>query len=220
MAFNRLGDLFVTDQEGATWLPNGNPFDELLHIQAGRHYGFPPRHPRYLPDVIDEPSVFDYGPQHQSTCGLAFNEPVNGGPTFGPKQWAGDVIVTGYSRGKLYRTQLAHTKEGYVARNHLLACLDMLAVDAALSPQGDLVVAVHSGAPDWGSGPGGKGKLYKISYTGKSLAQPVAAWAAGPREVRIAFDRPLDPAHLRDLTRKTIIEYGPFVRAGDRFEVL
>ena len=27
------GDLFATDQEGATWLPNGNPFDELLHIQ-------------------------------------------------------------------------------------------------------------------------------------------------------------------------------------------
>ena len=28
MAFNDLGDLFATDQEGATWLPNGNPFDE------------------------------------------------------------------------------------------------------------------------------------------------------------------------------------------------
>jgi len=70
------GDLFVTDQEGATWLPNGNPFDELLHIQPGRHYGFPPRHPRHLPDVIDEPSLFDYAPQHQSTCGLTFNEHI------------------------------------------------------------------------------------------------------------------------------------------------
>jgi putative heme-binding domain-containing protein len=218
--FNRRGDLFCTDQEGATWLPNGNPLDELLHVQSGRHYGFPPRHPRHLPGVIDEPSVYDYGPQHQSTCGLAFNEPVNGGPTFGPKQWLGDAIVTGYSRGKLYRTQLAHTKNGYVARNHLLACLNMLAVDACVSPKGDLVVAVHSGAPDWGSGPSGKGKLYKISYTGQTLAQPVAAWAAGPREIRIAFDRPIDPSHLRDLARKTIVEHGPYVRAGDRFELL
>ncbi|HYT94263.1 MAG TPA: hypothetical protein VEL76_36440, partial [Gemmataceae bacterium] len=33
MAFNRRGDLFCTDQEGATWLPNGNPLDELLHIE-------------------------------------------------------------------------------------------------------------------------------------------------------------------------------------------
>ena len=33
--FNRHGDLFCTDQEGATWVPNGNPLDELLHIQKG-----------------------------------------------------------------------------------------------------------------------------------------------------------------------------------------
>src|SRR6185503_1269423 len=106
LAFNREGDLFASDQEGATWLPNGNPLDELLHIQKGRHYGFPPRHPTHLPKVIDEPSVFDYGPQHQSTCGLNFNEPVNDGPVFGPKAWQGDAFVAGYSRGKLYRTQL------------------------------------------------------------------------------------------------------------------
>ncbi len=220
LAFNRRGDLFATDQEGATWLPNGNPFDELLHVQPGRHYGFPPRHPKHLPNVIDEPSTFDYGPQHQSTCGLNFNEPVNGGPAFGPKEWASDALVSGYSRGKLYRTQLAHTPAGYVARNHLLAALNMLTVDACVSPKGDLVVAVHSGVPDWGSGPKGKGRLYKISYVGKSLAQPVAIWPAGPREVRIAFDRPLDPAHLRDLARQAFLEYGPHVRAGDRFESL
>jgi putative heme-binding domain-containing protein len=220
LAFNRRGDLFATDQEGATWLPNGNPFDELLHVQPGRHYGFPPRHPRHLSGVIDEPSVYDYGPQHQSTCGLSFNEPVNGGPVFGPRHWRGDALVSGYSRGKLYRTQLAHSPAGYVARNHLLACLNMLAVDACVSPKGDLVVAVHSGAPDWGSGPGGKGKLYKISHIGKDLPQPVAAWAAGPRELRIAFDRAVEPALVRDVAGKAIVEYGPYVRAGDRFEAL
>src|SRR5262249_46575946 len=63
LQFNRHGDLFATDQEGATWVPNGNPFDELLEIRQGRHYGFPARHPKFLPDVIDEPSVFDYAPQ-------------------------------------------------------------------------------------------------------------------------------------------------------------
>jgi glucose/arabinose dehydrogenase len=75
LQFDRHGELFGSDQEGATWVPNGNPFDELLHLEAGRHYGFPPRHPGLLPDVIDEPSVFDYGPQHQSTCGFRFNGP-------------------------------------------------------------------------------------------------------------------------------------------------
>ena len=72
MQFNKQGDLFATDQEGATWSPNGNPFDELLHLEPKRHYGFPPRHPKYLPDVVDEPSVWDYAPQHQSTCGFRF----------------------------------------------------------------------------------------------------------------------------------------------------
>src|SRR5262249_48877455 len=130
LAFNRHGDLFATDQEGATWLPNGNPFDELLHIERGRHYGFPSRHPKHLPNVIDEPSVFDYGPQHQSTCGLVFNESVNGGPVFGPSRWRSDALVAGYSRGKLYRTKLVRTEAGYVARNDILASLGMLAVDA------------------------------------------------------------------------------------------
>ena len=115
-AFNAHGDLFVTEQEGATWLPNGNMFDELLHIAPGRHYGFPPRHPVHLPQVIDEPSVFDYGPQHQSTCGFVFNDPC-----FGPAWWKGDALVTGESRGKLYRTKLVKTSAGYVAQNQLIA---------------------------------------------------------------------------------------------------
>jgi putative heme-binding domain-containing protein len=216
--FNKDGDLFCSDQEGATWLPNGNPFDELLHIEEGRHYGFPPRHPRHLPNVIDEPSTFDYGPQHQSTCGLFFNESVNGGPTFGPKAWAGDVFVAGYSRGKIYRTQLIKSPNGYIARNQIFACTSMLPADCCLAPDGSMLIACHSGGPDWGSGPTGKGKLYKVSYTDKEHPQPVFAWAAGPREVRVEFDRPVDPALLRDVIAKTEITAGEYVRAGDRFE--
>src|SRR3954451_2149422 len=123
LAFNSLGDLFCTDQEGATWLPNGNPFDELLQIQPGRHYGFPPRHPKYLPNVVDEPSVFDYAPQHESTCGLHFNEQKQ---TFGPEWWRGDAIIAGESRGKIWRTKLVKTAAGYVGPNQIIACLNML----------------------------------------------------------------------------------------------
>ena len=67
----------------------------------------------HLPNVIDEPSTFDYSPQHQSTCGLNFNEPVQrSGPTSAPRPGLGDAIVTGDSRGKLYRTQLVKTPGG------------------------------------------------------------------------------------------------------------
>ncbi len=223
--------LFASDQEGATWLPNGNPFDELLYIQPGKHYGFPPRHPKHLPDVIDEPSLFDYGPQHQSTCGMAFNRPRHfswagfrdgqaHSELFGPEEWEMDLFVTGESRGKLYRTQMKMTNGQYVARNHLIACLNMLTVDCCLSPQGDLVVCCHSGGPDWGTGPTGKGKVFVIRYTDKKTPQPIATWTAGPQEVRVAFDRPLDPVHLKNLTSQTKITYGEFVAAGDRFETL
>ncbi|MDB6109419.1 MAG: hypothetical protein JWR69_1169, partial [Pedosphaera sp.] len=219
LAFNAAGDLFCTDQEGASWLPNGNPFDELLLIQPGRHYGFPPRHPKYLPTVIDEPSVFDYAPQHQSTCGLHFNEPaMNGGATFGPAWWRGNAIVSGESRGKIWRTQLVKTAAGYVAQTELIACLNMLTVDAVPTPQGDLVVTCHSGKPDWGTGPPGKGKLFKISYTDKTAPQPVLAYAASPTETRITFDRPVDAAQFKNLTKKSSVTMGRYVGAGDRFE--
>ena len=237
LEFDEHGELFASDQEGATWLPNGNPFDELLHIpmtesEAKPHYGFPPRHPKHLPDVIDEPSLFDYAPQHQSTCGMSFNLPrtysLKGAESisphttlFGPESWRGDIFVTGESRGKLYRTELARTEAGhYVARNHLLARLSMLTVDCCLSPRGDLLVACHSGGPDWGTGPTGKGKLFAIRYTDWQAPQPVATWAAGPQEVRVAFDQPLDPAHLKNLAGQTKITYGEFVSAADRFETL
>jgi putative heme-binding domain-containing protein len=227
MAFNRTGDLFCTDQEGATWLPNGNPLDELLHIQPGRHYGFPPRHPKHLPNVIDEPSVFDYGPQHQSTCGLNFNElpagtraEPNGPNCFGPPEWQGDALVAGYSRGKLYRTKLVKTSHGYVAQNQLLACLQALTVDACVSPRGELIVATHSGQPDWGSGPNGSGKLYKIRYAQPELPQPALAWWANPTQLEIAFNRPLSPAQLKQLTRTASLTQGKHVYAGDRFETL
>lgn len=220
LAFNRRGDLFATDQEGATWLPNGNPLDELLHVQRGRHYGFPPRHSKHLPSVIDEPSVFDYAPQHQSTCGLTFNEPVSGGPVFGPDSWRGDAIVCGYSRGKIFRTTLVATPSGYVGKTSTLASLGMLTVDACVAPDGALAVATHSGGPDWGSGPDGQGKLYKLRYKGKELAQPVLAWPESPREVRIAFDRPIAPEHLAGLTKGTTIQSGAFVSPGERFETL
>jgi putative heme-binding domain-containing protein len=219
LAFNAAGDLFCSDQEGATWLPNGNPFDELLHIQKGRHYGFPPRHPQHLPGVIDEPSVFDYGPQHQSTCGVHFNEPIAGGAAiFGPAWWRGAAFVAGQSRGKIWRTQLAKTAAGYVARTDLIAAVNALVTDAVPTPAGDLLVCGHSGKPDWGTGPSGIGKVFNISYTGKTAPQPVLAYAASPTETRVVFDRALDPAQWRALAARSAITAGVHVAAGDRFE--
>ncbi len=218
MAFNAEGDLFCTDQEGATWRHDGNPLDELLHIQPGRHYGFPPRHPKHLPNVFDEPSVFDYAPQHQSTCGLQFNSYKNG--WFGPASWKNDAIVSGYSRGKIFRTKLVKTALGYVAQTDLLATLQALTVDATVSPRGDLIVATHSGQPDWGSGPTGQGKLWRVRYEDTNAPQPIAAWNASATELSVTFDRPLALELMRDVAKHARIESGKYVSAGDRFETI
>ncbi|MBL9189942.1 MAG: hypothetical protein JNK23_20850 [Opitutaceae bacterium] len=220
LQWNRHGDLFATEQEGATWVPNGNPFDELLHLQTGRHYGFPPRHPVHLPDVIDEPSVWDFSPQHQSTCGFRFNGPAPGRGRFGPEWWSDDALITGESRGKLWRTKLAKTAAGYVARTDLVAALGLLAVDCAISPQGDLVICCHTGAPDWGNGPTGEGRLFKISYTDPAAPQPVLTWPASETETIIAFDRPLDATVWTGVAARTTIDSGRCVGAADRLEVI
>lgn len=229
-AFNEHGDLFCTEQEGATWLPNGNPLDEFLHIRLDgtgpngsksmRHYGFPPRHPKHNPNVIDEPSTFDYSPQHQSTCGFVFNQSVNDGPTFGPVTWHGDAIVCGESRGKLWRTKLSKTETAYVATSQLFASLQMLTVDCCVAPNGDLVVACHSGPPDWGTGPTGPGKLFHIRMNQPEIARPIVAWSESPQEIRITFDRPVDATQYRQLADSVRVQYGEHVRAADRFENL
>ncbi|HTH49354.1 MAG TPA: ThuA domain-containing protein [Candidatus Limnocylindria bacterium] len=287
LAFNRLGDLFNTDQEGETWMPNGNPLDELNQIILGRNYGFPPRQEQWLPDLVSEAPVVAFGPQHQSTCGLVFNEPhparnitppTNPGPgikaapagtatappvpatapataattggrtnralpplpldlmkptppivrpaapaqgLFGPKWWEGDAFVAGESRGKIWRVRLVKTPGGYVGKSYLIARLSMLTLDLAISPKGDLYVCCHSGPPDWGTGPQGEGKIFRISYTDPQPPQPVIAWPASPTEVRVAFDRPVDPSITNAFASASQkIEFGEYVRAADRFETL
>src|SRR4051812_43008538 len=220
LAMNRAGDVFCTDQEGATWLPGGNPIDELNHILPGKHYGFPQRNEKYLPNVVDEPPVAIFGPQHQSSCGLIFNEPTDKRPTtFGPDWWQGNAIACGYSRGKIWRVPLGKIGQTYAGRPHLLAALRVLTLEPVIDPKGNLTVITHSGEPDWGTGPGGPGRIFKISYTDPAAPQPVLAWAESPTDVRVAFDRPVESNFLGDLT-KVSIAYGEYVRAGDRFEVL
>ncbi|HEV8293222.1 MAG TPA: c-type cytochrome, partial [Tepidisphaeraceae bacterium] len=215
LQFNRNGDLFCTDQEGATWCPGGNPVDELLQIIPGRNYGFPPRHLHQLPGVADEPNVVNFGPQHQSGCGMRFNEETKDRKSFGPAFWEGDAIVVGESRGKIWRCPLVKTSAGYVGKPVLIATQDMLTIDCCISPKGDLLICCHSGPPDWGTGPKGPGRIFKISYTDAAQPQPTAIWAAGPGEIRLAFDKPVDEAILTE--SKTLIG-GEFVRAADRQE--
>jgi putative heme-binding domain-containing protein len=240
LAFNRAGDLFNTDQEGETWMPNGNPLDELNHIIAGRNYGFPPRHEQWLPNLVSEPPVIAFGPQHQSSCGLVFNEPhepinantlerdravaLPAGPArglFGPKAWEGDAFVAGESRGRIWRAHLVKTPDGYVGVAQTIARISMLVIDVTISPRGELYLCCHSGLPDWGTGPQGIGRIFKITYKDPSSPVPLAASPVNATEVQVKFDKPLDPVLPKAIHGTNAwIDFGEYVSAGDRFEVL
>lgn len=237
LAFNARGDLFNTDQEGETWMPDGNPFDEVNHIIAGKNYGFPPPNERWLPGIVPVAPVVNFGPQHQSACGLVFNEPreprgtagKTGGVAlpvfsaqalFGPEEWRGDLFVAGESRGKIYRVKLGHTPSGYTGASATFARLDMLTVDLAISPKGEMYVACHSGPPDWGTGPKGIGKIFRISYAEPSAPIPLSVSPSSPTEVRVRFSRALDQTQLAAIREGARLEFGEYVSAADRLEKL
>lgn len=217
LKFNAAGDLFATEQEGATWLEGANVLDEVNQIQSGRHYGWPPRHPEHLPDVIDEPPTIGFRPQHASACGMVFNEPRAGQSVFGPAGWAGDAFVALYSRGRIARVRVVKTPNGYVGQTTPFATMNRMPTDVAISPDGALYAALHSGLPDWGTGPQGEGHIVKLTYADPGAPQPVAAWSAGPLEARIAFDRAVDASISGEMVGKKIA-FGAYVGAGDRLE--
>ncbi len=217
LRFNKAGDLFGTEQEGATWLEGANVLDEVNHLQAGKHYGWPPRHPEHLPDVIDEPPTVGFDPQHASACGMVFNEPADRQALFGPTSWEGDAFVALFSRGRINRVRLVKTEAGHVGQSTPFATMNRMPSDVAISPNGSMYVALHSGLPDWGTGPQGEGHIVRLSYVDAEAPQAVAAWSAGPLDVRVAFDRPIDPGVVSKLPGAKIA-FGTHLRAGDRFE--
>jgi len=140
---------------------------------------------------------------------------------FGPKAWEGDAFVAGESRARIWRANLVKTAGGYIGAVQTIARVSMLTMDIAISPRGELYVCTHSGPPDWGTGPQGAGKIFKITYKDSSAPLPLAASPASATELRVAFDKPLHADVSRAVvSTNAVIEFGEYVSAGDRFEKL
>jgi len=112
LAFNGLGDLFATDQEG----PPGSrrkSTRRMLHIEPGKHYGFPPRIRSICRrcGMNRRSSNTPRSIKHRGMCSMG----VNGGPAFGPAIGRATRDLR-ESRRKIWRTKLAKTPLGYVAQ--------------------------------------------------------------------------------------------------------
>jgi putative heme-binding domain-containing protein len=90
----------------------------------------------------------------------------------------------------------------------------LMPIDVTIAPDGDLLVCCHGGKPDWGTGPKGEGRLFKISHTAPREPRLAALWPASLTEVRAAFTEALPP----DATFQAEIAGGRYVRAGDDVE--
>ncbi len=124
------------------------------------------------------------------------------------------------SRGKINRTKLVKTEAGYVAKNDVIAQLQRIIIDQAVSTDGALAVTLHGGSPDWGTGPTGSGELWKISPLKTLPPQPVLAWSASPRELRVSFDAPLGAEALAAMQGRVRVVQSRYAQAGDRFETM
>jgi hypothetical protein len=123
-------------------------------------------------------------------------------------------------RQRPLRSKTKCTSVGYVARNQTIARLGQLPTDCTLTPDGSLLVATHSGPPDWGTGPEGKGSLFKIRYSDALAAQPSQVFALSKTQFCIAMDRPLDANFLKQVAGSIELIGGPYVQAGDNYASL
>ena len=220
VARNRHGDLVVTDNQG-----NYNPFNELNHVQPGRHFGFINKRDRQRDKPpLTPPAVNIPHPWTRSVNGICFletPEPLlrREGPQFGP--WEGSLIGCEYDSRRLIRMTLQRvdgTLQGcaypfsYYHPVQGQAFLGPLV--AAVSPNGELYVG---GIRDSGWGGGANlGELIRMRPRLDAIPAGVAKVEAISGGFRIVFTRPVerdlagDPESYRVFSYRRVAtpEYG------------
>ena len=197
LRFNRAGDLFLTVPAGE----GVHGGDKLYHLIEGKHYGS---------SALAQSSVVDFGSAPQAIGGLIWDESGPGQGLFGPAWWEGDALLAGAARGKIWRVRLVKTAQGYIGREYPIASVNQPVVDLALSPDGALYVSCTNGTD---------GRLFKITYTDRSVPQPALVASFHPRGAIAYFDRELEDSATNNWPGTTL-EYGEQVRAGDRWELI
>lgn len=180
LARNSTGDLFATDNQGAS-----NTFNELNHLRAGKHYGFfnQLESPAAAPP-LEAPAVQIPHPWSGSVNGIAF---VPAGGEFGP--FDGQLIGAEYTTRRLVRISLQAVGDSYQGCVYPFGEADARTVEddqtflgpiaLAFSPTGDLYVGsmIDSG---WGGG-NNRGAIERVRRIGDVPfgIREVRAWSGG-----------------------------------------
>lgn len=193
IARNRVGEMFVTDNQG-----NYNPFNELNHVVTGKRFGFinsidraPDFKPSLTPPAINIPH-----PWTRSVNGICFLEsPDASKPRFGA--FEGQLIGCEYDTRRLIRMSLEKVGDTYQGAAYPFSydaprsgppLLGPLV--CAVSPKGDLYVG---GIRDsgWG-GSNNIGEIVRLRPQFDQLPCGIAEVRASSRGFVIEFTKPVD----------------------------
>jgi len=195
IARNRAGELFVTDNQG-----NYNPFNELNHVKAGRHFGFvnaiDARSPPLPPESVVAAAIEIPHPWTRSVNGICFLEGSAAAEArFGP--WAGHLVGCEYDTRRLIRMSLQQVGDVLQGAAYPLTVdqprdeTAMLGpICAAVSPEGRLVIGSLRDS-GWGAG-NNLGEIVRVDIDARRLPAGIAEVRAIRDGFRIRFSQPVD----------------------------
>jgi mono/diheme cytochrome c family protein len=199
LAFDRRGELFVTDNQG-----NYNPFNELNHVRPGVHFGFINFLDRGKPTPpLTSPAINIPHPWTRSVNGICFLDTPPalraklGRDLFGPLE--GHLVGCEYDTRRLIRMTLQRVGDTYQGAAYPLSIAPadpghgfLGPVVCGVSPRGELYVG---GLRDSGWGAGNNvGEIVRVRVEPDNLPCGIAEVRATADGFTIDFVRPIDQA--------------------------
>jgi hypothetical protein len=215
LARNRSGDLFVTDNQG-----NFNPFNELNHIQAGKHYGFVNASDRGRggSPPLTEPAINIPHPWTRSVNGICFLETPSPlvkqhGPTyrhFGTCE--GHLLGCEYDTRRLIRCSLQRVGDTFQGAAYPLSDYPSGQGDTLLgplvcgvAPDGDVYVGCLRDS-GWG-GANNTGTLLRMTFREAELPAGIAEVRATSQGFVIDFTAAVDRGRAGDKSNYRLASY-------------
>lgn len=198
IARNKAGDIFVTDNQG-----NYNPFNELNHVQKGKHFGFINAiDKKKEPPPLTPPAINIPHPWTRSVNGICFLETPEKEKFKNKQLWGpfeGHLIGCEYDTRRLIRMSLQKVGDTYQG-----ACYPFSydkpkkgdgllgPISCAISPDGELYIG-NIRDSGWGGGPN-IGEIVRIDPPKSPDALPagIAEVTASEAGFTITFTQPVD----------------------------
>lgn len=221
IARNRAGDVFVTDNQG-----NYNPFNELNHVQPGKHFGFVNALDKKKEKAPTTPPAINIPhPWTRSVNGICFLETPEALAKERDRLWGpfeGHLIGCEYDTRRLIRMSLQKVGDTYQGACYPFSVEPKQGdnflgpVSCAIAPTGALYIGSIRDS-GWGGG-ANVGEIVRIAppKSPESLPAGIAAVTANKEGFVITFTRPIDAKLAADpksysiesFTRESTPAYG------------